>query len=205
MRKGRREMTRTRVEGSPGFYALLIWFAAANGYKPLLTILSAAAIHECGHFFALRRCGSRISALRLGICGAVMECDCGRLSYGRELLCVLAGPGANFLTAILCAATGNLWPAFTGANLVLCAFNLLPVRPLDGGRALELLTAWAAGPAAGEYAARWVSASCAIASACALVYVMRESGGSLWFAPLAVGFLITAFRECLGTRSERRI
>ncbi|MBR3570039.1 MAG: hypothetical protein IKN96_04455 [Oscillibacter sp.] len=191
-------MARVRVNGSPGFYALLVWFAAVNGLRPLLTVLSAALVHECGHWLALRRFGARVRRVRLGVCGAVIESDCARLSYGREVLCVLAGPGANLLAAALCRAAGNPYPAFAGANLILCAFNLLPVRPLDGGRALELLLAWAAGPAAGEYAARWVGASGALALACGLAYVMRESGGSLWLLPAAVGLLAVSCRECMG-------
>ena len=191
-------MSRVRVNGSPGFYALLVWFAAVNGLRPLLTVLSAAIIHECGHFLTLRRFGARVRGLRLGVCGAVLDSDCVRLSYAEEALCVLAGPGANLLAAALCAAAGNPWPAFAGANLILCAFNLLPVRPLDGGRALELLLAWAAGPSAGEYAARWVSAAGALALASGLAYVMRESGGSLWLIPAMCGLLAVSFRECLG-------
>lgn len=72
------------------------------------------------------------------------------LSYGKELAAVLAGPLANLLWGLLLAWLGGPWLVPAGANLVLCAFNLLPVRPLDGGRALELLVSWAAGPAAGE-------------------------------------------------------
>ena len=191
-------MSRVRMSGSAGFYALLIWFAAVNGFRPLITVLSAALAHECGHCFALRRCGARVTALRFSVCGAVMESDCGRLSYAQEALCVLAGPGANLLMAALCAAAGNPWPAFAGANLILCAFNLLPVRPLDGGRLLELLMSWAAGPEAGEYAARWVSAAGALAMASGLAYVMRESGGSLWLLPAMAGLFATAFRESVG-------
>ena len=110
----------------------------------------------------------------------------------------MAGAGANLLAAVLCAAVGNPYPAFTGANLILCAFNLLPVRPLDGGRALELLLSWAAGPAAGEYAARWVSAAGALALASGLAYVMHGSGGSLWILPAMFGLLAVSVRECAG-------
>ena len=191
-------MSRVRMSGTAGFYALLVWFAAVNGLRPLVTLLCAALVHECGHWAALRRYGARIVAVRFGICGAVLESDCGRLSYGQEALCVLAGPCANLLAAALCAAAGNPWPAFTGANLILCAFNLAPVRPLDGGHALELLMSWAAGPEAGEYAARWVSAAGALAMASGLAYVMRGSGGSLWLLPAMAGLLVTAFRESVG-------
>ncbi|MBQ9493916.1 MAG: hypothetical protein IJR54_09340 [Oscillibacter sp.] len=191
-------MARVRVNASAGFYVLLVWFAAVNGPRPLLTVLAAALVHECGHLAALRSCDARVTAVRFGVCGAVLESDCVHLSYGQELFCVLAGPGANLFAAALVTAAGNPWPAFTGANLILCAFNLLPVRPLDGGRGLELLLSWAAGPAAGEYAARWVSAAGALVLASGLVYVMRQSGGSLWLLPAAAGLLAVSFRECVG-------
>ena len=191
-------MARIRVKGSAGFYVLLVWFAAVNGVRPLVTVLSAACVHECGHWAALRRCGARVTGFRLGVYGAVIESDAVRLSYARELFCVLAGPGANMAAALFCTLCGNPSPAFTGANLILCAFDLLPVRPLDGGRALELLTAWAAGPAAGEYAARWMSAAGALALSFGLISLMLGSGGSLWLLPAAAGFLTVAVRECAG-------
>ena len=145
-----------RVQVTGGFVLLTAWFVLANGWEPLVTVLGAAAFHELGHWTVLHLLGAKAAALRLSVLGAAMEVDSGRLSYGGELAVVLAGPAANLLAAlVLTALGGERWPAAVGANLVLCAFNLLPVRPLDGGRALYLLVSWAAGPAAGEAAGRW--------------------------------------------------
>lgn len=172
---------------SGGFLLLVIWFAAANGWKPLVTVLGAAAVHELGHWTVLRVLGGRATGFRLNILGAVLETDSGRLSYGGELAVVLAGPAANFLSALALTALGKE-PAAAGANLVLCAFNLLPIRPLDGGRAAYLLASWLAGPDAGERAARHLGAVTALALAAGLGCVIWRSGGSLWLLPaLAAG------------------
>ena len=67
------------------------------------------------------------------------------------------------------------------------AFNLLPLYPLDGGRALDLLVSWAAGPEAGERAARWSAVVTAAGVCAAAVSVMWSTGGSLWLLPAAAG------------------
>lgn len=188
-----------RVSVSPGFCLLIVWFALDNGWGLLGTVLGAAALHELGHCLALALLGAPISGLRIGVFGAELTARRRELSYPGELAAVLAGPGANLLCAALLAALGGTrWAVFTGANLVLCAFNLLPVRPLDGGRALELLCAWIAGPAAGERAARWVGTVAASALSAALVWVMVRTGGSLWLLPPAAGLLASAVREAAG-------
>ena len=162
-----------RVQVTGGFVLLTAWFVLANGWEPLVTVLGAAAFHELGHW-----------TVRLSVLGAAMEVDSGRLSYGGELAAVLAGPVANLLAAlILTALGGGRWPAAVGANLVLCAFNLLPVRPLDGGRALYLLVSWAAGPTAGEAAGRWAVTFTAAALSGLIVWVIWKTGGSLWLLP----------------------
>ena len=188
-----------RFQVSGGFWLVTAWFGLVNGWRLLGTILAAAAIHELGHFLALRCLGASCGRLRLGVLGAVLEADRGRLSYGGELLCVLAGPGANLLCALLLAAAGQgRWDVGTGANLVLCAFNLLPLRPLDGGRALHLAVSWLAGPAAGESAARWMGALTGAVLGTAVVWVMGRTGGSLWLLPTASAAYFLTVREMFG-------
>lgn len=173
-----------RVHVTGGFAVLAAWFVLANGWEPLATVLGAAAVHELGHWITLRLLGAEVTGFRLSALGAVLETDSGRLSYGGELAAVLAGPGANLLTALALTAFGEgRWPAAVGANLVLCVFNLLPIRPLDGGRALYLLVSWGKGPAAGETAGRWAGSVTAAALAALIVCVMWRSGGSLWMLP----------------------
>ena len=188
-----------RLQVSGGFWLVTAWFGLANGWYLLWTVLGAAAIHELSHILALRSFGGASIRLRLGVLGAVMDTDRRRLSYGGELLCVLAGPGANLLCALLLSAAGRgRWEAEAGANLVLCMFNLLPLRPLDGGRALHLTVSWLAGPAVGECAARWVGAATGILMGTATVWVMGRTGGSLWLLPTAVAAYFLAVREVFG-------
>lgn len=187
------QLYRGPVQISAGFCLLAAWFAAVNGWQLLMTVLGAAAVHELGHFLVLRRLGARITGLRIGMLGAVLETDSGCLSYGGELLAVLAGPAANLLCALLLTALGgSRWAVPVGAHLVLGTFNLLPVGPLDGGRALYLLTAWSAGPAAAEWAVRWIGAASAASLAAVVGWVMWRTGGSLWLLPAAIGLLWAA-------------
>ncbi len=177
------------------------WFGLANGWRMLGIVLGAAAVHELGHCLALWRMGASWSQLRLGALGAVLETDGWRLSYGGELICVLAGPGANLLCALTLIAAGRGdWDVMTGANLILCVFNLLPLRPLDGGRTLYLAVSWLAGPAAGESAARWTGVLTGTLLGTAAVWLMGCTGGSLWLLPPAVAAYYLAVREVFGNQ-----
>lgn len=175
---------------------MIAWFGVVNGGYLLGMVLFAATIHELGHYAVLRFCGADVTGLRLSVFGAVMDTDSVRLSYGRELAAVLAGPAANFLWACALAAMQRpAWYAPAGAQLALGLFNLLPVRPLDGGRALYLALTWWLGPAVGERIAGLVGACAAAALALILGAVMWKSGGSLWLLPAACGLLAAALRE----------
>jgi len=179
-----------------GFWLLAVWFAAVNGLPLLGVILGAAVIHEAGHWLALRASGAEVLGLRIGILGAVMETDCYRLSYGRELAAVLAGPAANLLSAWLLTRFAAGQEVAAGAHLVLGAFNLLPIRPLDGGCALYLLGAWLLGPDWGERIVRCIGIAAALCLMAMLGFLMWRTGGSLWLVPAMGGIALAAWREC---------
>ena len=184
---------------TPGFCLLLAWFAAVNGWGVVLTVLFAAAFHEAGHLLALTLCGAAVRGFRLSAQGAVLDAESSRLSYGREFLCVLAGPAFNLLLAF--AAARFRRDALAGASLALCVYNLLPVRPLDGGRAVELAVSWLWGPEAGERTARLCGAAGGLSLACLAGALMVYTGGTLWLLPPLTAFALSAVRE-LGQAAE---
>lgn len=176
---------------SGGFFLLVGWFIASCGWRPALLVLGAAAFHELGHILALRYFRVNIRRIRIRAAGAVLETE-GTMGYGQELAAVLAGPLANLLAAFLLGWAGE--PTASGANAVLGFFNLLPIRPLDGGSALYLLLAWMAGPETAEWGCRWVGGSAALAAAAGTVWLVWQTRGSLWLLPAAAGLLLAAWK-----------
>lgn len=135
---------------SPSFLLLMAVFIWAAPPICLAAVLLAAVCHEMGHYLALRLCGGRLETVSVSAFGAQMCIrDRERLSYGREALCVLAGPLVNVTISWLLSMAGA-WRQelylFAGAQLVLGVFNLLPLTALDGGRLLWIGVAWLTDP-----------------------------------------------------------
>ena len=167
---------RDRIRISGGFWLLAAWFTLVNGWQLLAVILSAAALHELGHLLVLRLLGARVRELRVSVFGAELMTSAARLSYPGEIAAVLAGPAVNLLCALVLGGA-HAWVA-AGAHLSLCLFNLLPVRPLDGGRALYLAAAWLAGPSAAERIACWAGGTTALALGGLVLWLIGRTGGS---------------------------
>lgn len=117
----------------PAAFLLLVSDSAAF----LLSFLLACAVHEAGHLIAA--CGLKLPVLGLTLSGAGLELKIlRRCSYWGDLLLAAAGPGASILlTAALCWFGGGEGTLLAGVSLILGCFNLLPVRPLDGGEMLQ--------------------------------------------------------------------
>jgi Zn-dependent protease len=123
-------------------YAVLWGWAFAAGFIALLFV------HEMGHVVALRREGLKASApMFIPFLGAVIAARSLGENALAEARVGLAGPILGSIGAAVCIlvwhATGSdLWRALAFTGFFLNLFNLLPVVPLDGGRAMAAMAPW---------------------------------------------------------------
>lgn len=123
-------------------YALIWGWPFAVGFVALLFV------HEMGHYIQLRREGVQPSGmLFIPFLGAVI----GARSMGGNALAEarvgLAGPVLGSLGAAVVAAVGfwidsDALKALAFVGFFLNLFNLLPIVPLDGGRAMAAMAPW---------------------------------------------------------------
>ena len=170
-----------RLEVRDGFLVLLAALWCVDETKILPLFLLAAAIHELGQVLVLSLAGGRVLRLTLTACGAVLRCTLPEGRCARAAVC-LAGPAASFaLTA--CAGELGLY-RLAGASVLLGAFNLLPMPPLDGGMALCHL-------AGGRFPlARGALSLAVMAGLLAAGCWLWRQGGGAWL--LLTGVLISA-------------
>ena len=124
-------MGKCKVE--PKLYILLAVLFFIIPLKWMVAWFVAVCLHELFHFVVVKLYGGNVCAFTLGLSGAKMECD--GLSERQYLLSVLAGPIGGFLVILL----GRWFPRLAISSWLLSMYNLLPILPLDGGRAMELL------------------------------------------------------------------
>jgi Zn-dependent protease len=127
---------------SVGAYALIWGLKFAVGFVALLFI------HELGHYIQLRREGVKPTGMVfIPFLGAAV----GTRSLGGSALAEarvgLAGPIVGSLATaalipIALATDDDFWRALAFTGFFLNLFNLLPVVPLDGGRAMAAMAPW---------------------------------------------------------------
>ena len=174
---------------SPSALVLLAAFLLfSRSFTLPAAIMTAALCHELSHVLALRLLGAPPRRLTLSATGAELYVPgLERLSYGGELLAVAAGPACNLLLWALLSLTGMepLAP-FAGAHLILGALNLLPVRPMDGGRLLWLLTALCTEPYTADRVAYIAGAAVSAALLALCLYLTASTGTGLFLLPGAL-------------------
>ncbi len=193
--------------------AALIALAAAYFFDTggmFSAALTAAAVHEVGHFAALKICRGRIAELKLELWGLTIRCD-SRLSYKTEAIVAAAGPLASLFFALTAAWAGRQFQSqeayiLGGISLIFCIFNMLPALPLDGGKIVYALVA----PKRGLDQAERI----ACVMSCAIVLILLVTGTVLLlhtkfnFTLLlaALWLLISYCKRCgVSIKSKRKI
>src|SRR5215218_9412407 len=135
-------LTSSSMLVSVAAYALIWGWKFAVGFVALLFL------HELGHYIQLRREGVKPSGmLFIPFLGAVV----GARSLGGSALAEarvgLAGPilgslATAALLPIAAATDDDFWRALAFTGFFLNLFNLAPVVPLDGGRAMAAMAPW---------------------------------------------------------------
>jgi Zn-dependent protease len=121
----------------------LIW-----GWRFALGFVLLIFVHEMGHVIQLRREGVKASApMFIPFMGALIWAKSLGNNALAEARVGLAGPilgslGAAALVPIADSTGSDLLRALAFTGFFLNLFNLLPIVPLDGGRAMAALSPW---------------------------------------------------------------
>jgi Zn-dependent protease len=128
-------------------YGWLFGFTFAIGFVALLLL------HEMGHVIQLRREGIKASApIFIPFLGAMIAAKSLGKDAAAEARVGLAGPILGSIATLVplgiwLAGGSEFWRALAYLGFFLNLFNLMPVVPLDGGRAMAALSpaVWIAG------------------------------------------------------------
>lgn len=122
---------------------VLLVIAALSGGKALIPSFIALGVHEGAHLAYAIRMRARIDEIELMPFGAAIRLyELWSESSSRLIAISLAGPAANLLLCALLTFLLHFFPRLAPEfipvfymSLAVCAVNLIPALPLDGGRA----------------------------------------------------------------------
>ena len=124
---------RFSLEVRPGAVVLLSGLYFLLPLRWCARLALTVTVHELGHVAALILCGAQVCGLRMEGCGLVLRCTPPEGAL-RTVTAALAGPAAG--AGLFCILRGLGYIACAELSLLFSCVNLLPVLPLDGGRAL---------------------------------------------------------------------
>lgn len=114
--------------------SFLFWSAVCVLIIPLEWLFSwiiAVTIHELSHYLILKLCRVQIYAISITSSGAIIETE--PMPVYKEIISALAGP----LGGLCVLSLARYFPVVAICAFFQSIFNLLPIYPLDGGRALH--------------------------------------------------------------------
>jgi stage IV sporulation protein FB len=140
-------------------FAIVIVILAGLTRKPLSTLLGMAAylglliIHESGHLMMARRRGYQAFSMAIYPIFGLASFEAPSSRIDRALI-AWGGVLAQFVVAIPVTlyivligytpfeSLNAVLVILGGYSLAVAAFNLLPIRPLDGSKAWDIVPAW---------------------------------------------------------------
>lgn len=145
----------------------------------------AAAWHEICHALAVMAMGGKVLSLRLGLRGMRMETS--PLEPLPGALCALAGPVGSLALLLL----SPWFPQLAAWGLAQGCCNLLPIFPLDGGRAMGLLA---------PRASTWVEGATLLTLGILALYGATRHGTGLYPLLVVAGLAFGRKKPCKSRR-----
>jgi len=126
-----------RIKIHFGFYLIVIASFFLQFGQELLFSYAIMILHELAHIFTAGLLGIRLKQIEVLPFGVMAKFKTEVFRERDEIIFSLAGPAFNLCLFALALAYGNQF--LMAINLALFITNMLPIIPLDGGRALRAI------------------------------------------------------------------
>ncbi|HRP56619.1 site-2 protease family protein [Agriterribacter sp.] len=126
-------------------YIGVYYYFFQGNLKWLVILTGVILVHEAGHFIAMKGFGYKdVRLFFIPFLGAFVSGEPNIVSQRQRIVTLLAGPLPGILAGLLffilfLQVHQPIYYQLSFALVMLNAFNLLPVTPLDGGQLLENL------------------------------------------------------------------
>lgn len=145
----RKYSNRIPITVSPDFSILLAALILLIPLKWVVAWIVATVVHEFFHYGVIRIC--RVPVCSLTVTAHGMRMETAPMPYLTEFFCALAGP----VGALLLLFWARWFPEVAVCAYVQSLYNLLPLYPLDGGRAVRSLLLQCLPESAAERVSLW--------------------------------------------------
>lgn len=116
-----------------GFYIIIALALLIVPVRWVIGWFLAVFFHEFSHYIALRLYKVPVFQITVGAFGA--DIQTGEMTIWQEIICALAGPIGSLVLLLLL----RVFPYVSLCALGQALFNLIPIYPMDGGRAVTCI------------------------------------------------------------------
>ncbi len=174
-----------RILISAAIVIICVEFLTADSGQNIAALVMAVLVHELGHLFAIILMGMKVTDIHVEPCGLCLD-YAGVNSNTREIIAALAGPFMGMLFFRLSLYSKSALLMLSGRlSLLYSVFNLLPAKPLDGGRIFAHLAETMLGDFEGARISKLASAAISILLMIfGFIYSIKGEGNALFAAGL---------------------